>query len=173
MKWFAGHSLKAVAPMMLSDPHCFECYGYDIIIDSNLKPWLIEVNASPSLSTTTNTDHFLKLNLIDAILNVVLPPDGVPKLVNLFHRLVHLSVTAINHFGRQLPVKDNLRSIKISKQPILRPIQCKNTHLDWFSITLFIIWKCPPLEKENQHKYFWKKYFKKWINKKTAESKLG
>ena len=64
---------------MLSDPHCFECYGYDIIIDSNLKPWLIEVNASPSLSTTTNSDHFLKLNLIDAILNVVLPPDGVPK----------------------------------------------------------------------------------------------
>lgn len=67
---------------MLSDPHCFECYGYDIIIDSNLKPWLIEVNASPSLSTTTNTDHFLKLNLIDAILNVVLPPDGVPKSIN-------------------------------------------------------------------------------------------
>lgn len=80
--WIAGHSLKAVAPMMLSDPHCFECYGYDIIIDSNLKPWLIEVNASPSLSTTTNTDHFLKLNLIDAILNVVLPPDGVPKSIN-------------------------------------------------------------------------------------------
>ena len=67
--------------MMLNDPHCFECYGYDIIIDANLKPWLIEVNASPSLTTTTGSDHFLKLSLIDAILNVVLPPDGVPKQV--------------------------------------------------------------------------------------------
>ena len=42
--WLLVHSLKAVAPVMVSDRHCFECYGYDIIIDQNLKPWLIEVS---------------------------------------------------------------------------------------------------------------------------------
>lgn len=44
ISWCIVHSLKAVAPVMANDRHCFECYGYDIIIDNKLKPWLIEVH---------------------------------------------------------------------------------------------------------------------------------
>ncbi|KAJ8944871.1 hypothetical protein NQ314_009361 [Rhamnusium bicolor] len=43
ISWIIIHSLKAIAPVIATDRHCFECYGYDIIIDNNLKPWLIEV----------------------------------------------------------------------------------------------------------------------------------
>jgi tubulin polyglutamylase TTLL1 len=65
------NSLRSVQPLLISDKHCFECYGYDIIIDSELRPWLIEVNASPSLSATTSCDKIMKYTVIDDVLNIV------------------------------------------------------------------------------------------------------
>ncbi|XP_022208452.2 probable tubulin polyglutamylase TTLL1 isoform X2 [Drosophila obscura] len=73
------HSLDAVAPVMSNDRHCFEVYGYDIIIDNNLKPWLIEINTSPSMHATTPNDRMLKSRLIDNVLDVVVPPSGMPE----------------------------------------------------------------------------------------------
>ena len=54
--------------------HCFECYGYDVLVDDMLKPYLIEVNASPSLSSTTVADRQLKTQVIGDILDVVACP---------------------------------------------------------------------------------------------------
>ncbi len=59
--------------MIINDRHCFELYGYDILIDENLKCWLIEVNASPSLIGTTKNDFAFKKHLINDLLNIVVP----------------------------------------------------------------------------------------------------
>ncbi|KAJ3069699.1 putative tubulin polyglutamylase ttll1 [Podochytrium sp. JEL0797] len=69
------NSLRAVQSIMTNDKHCFECYGYDIIVDADLRPWLIEVNASPSLSATTTSDRLMKHSLINDILGIVIPDD--------------------------------------------------------------------------------------------------
>ncbi|XP_048579251.1 polyglutamylase complex subunit TTLL1 isoform X2 [Nematostella vectensis] len=66
--------------VIANDRHCFECYGYDIIIDDNLKPWLIEVNASPSLTSTTSADRIMKYNLIHDTLNIAVPNGEIPDV---------------------------------------------------------------------------------------------
>eukprot|EP00112_Aurelia_sp_Birch-Aquarium-sp1_P004304 Seg1486.1 transcript_id=Seg1486.1/GoldUCD/mRNA.D3Y31 product="putative tubulin polyglutamylase TTLL1" protein_id=Seg1486.1/GoldUCD/D3Y31 len=80
MDWLIVNSLKAVQNVMTSDRHCFENYGYDIIIDDNLKPWLIEVNASPSLSSTTAADRIMKFSLTNDIINIVMPNGELPDV---------------------------------------------------------------------------------------------
>jgi tubulin polyglutamylase TTLL1 len=83
------HSLKAVQNVIMNDKHCFECYGYDVLIDADLKPWLVEVNASPSLSCTTEADRIMKASLLRDIYNIVAPgvpshaPDGCKSLASL------------------------------------------------------------------------------------------
>ncbi|XP_035315429.1 probable tubulin polyglutamylase TTLL1 isoform X1 [Cricetulus griseus] len=73
-----AQTLKGFKPVMNNDKHCFECYGYDIIIDDKLKPWLIEVNASPSLTSSTANDRILKYNLINDTLNIAVPNGEIP-----------------------------------------------------------------------------------------------
>uniref|UniRef100_A0A7S0WWM7 Tubulin--tyrosine ligase-like protein 9 n=1 Tax=Chlamydomonas leiostraca TaxID=1034604 RepID=A0A7S0WWM7_9CHLO len=64
-------ALLAVQPAMINDKHCFELYGYDILIDQSLKPWLLEVNASPSLSASDTSDWTLKFALLEDVLDIV------------------------------------------------------------------------------------------------------
>jgi tubulin polyglutamylase TTLL6/13 len=48
---------------------CFEILGMDILLDANLKPYLLEVNHTPSFTTDTPLDKVIKKNLIrDALL---------------------------------------------------------------------------------------------------------
>ena len=43
---------------------CFEILGFDIMVDDNLEPYLIEVNHAPSFSTDTPLDKQVKHDLL-------------------------------------------------------------------------------------------------------------
>jgi hypothetical protein len=42
--------------------NCFELLGFDILIDNTLKPWLLEVNLSPSMNIDSPLDLKIKVN---------------------------------------------------------------------------------------------------------------
>ena len=51
--------------------NCFELYGFDVLIDENFNPWLLECNVCPSLSSSSPLDKKIKTSLICDILNLV------------------------------------------------------------------------------------------------------
>jgi hypothetical protein len=55
-------------------PHranCYELYGFDILLDKRLKPWLLEVNTGPDLATASPLDKKIKYNLVTDLFNLV------------------------------------------------------------------------------------------------------
>ena len=50
-----------------------------MLIDEALKPWLIEVNASPSLTASTESDRTLKMGLLQDAFQIVVPPDWLDE----------------------------------------------------------------------------------------------
>jgi tubulin polyglutamylase TTLL5 len=62
---------EASKKLALHRNNCFDLFGFDVILDSNLKPWLLEVNLSPSLATDSPLDLHIKGNLIADTFNLL------------------------------------------------------------------------------------------------------
>ncbi|CAL8111533.1 unnamed protein product [Orchesella dallaii] len=71
-------TLLSAEELITSNTHCmpnrysgYELFGFDIIIDQELKPWLLEVNISPSLHSSSPLDLAVKGPLIKEVFNIV------------------------------------------------------------------------------------------------------
>lgn len=51
--------------------NCYELFGFDILIDSTLKPWLIEINGPPALSIDSDIDIKVKYPLVRDMVNAL------------------------------------------------------------------------------------------------------
>ena len=64
-------TILAQAPSVPKVSHCFELFGFDILLDDNLKPWLLEVNFCPALNLDTAVDHTVKKPMLNDLIELL------------------------------------------------------------------------------------------------------
>ena len=68
-------------------PSGFELLGFDVLIDAQLRPWLLEVNASPSLEGGSALDAELKSGLLRDVVHILRPlPFNRTRLAAILRR---------------------------------------------------------------------------------------
>eukprot|EP01064_Diplonema_japonicum_P032643 TRINITY_DN6189_c0_g1_i1.p1 TRINITY_DN6189_c0_g1~~TRINITY_DN6189_c0_g1_i1.p1 ORF type:complete len:903 (+),score=78.50 TRINITY_DN6189_c0_g1_i1:1784-4492(+) len=65
---------------------CFELLGFDVLLDDKCEPWVLEVNASPSLEIDTPLDERVKTRLMKDCFHLI-----NPQPYNKFHLMEVLS----------------------------------------------------------------------------------
>ncbi|CAE7252093.1 Ttll5 [Symbiodinium microadriaticum] len=80
----------------------FELFGYDLLMDSKMKVWLIEVNSSPSMGQEHLLDEHVKQPLISDTIDLVEPLEfDRRRLAEVLHRRVERKAATGATGGRQ------------------------------------------------------------------------
>jgi len=73
---------------------CFELLGFDILIDENLKPYLLEVNHNPSLFIESQVDKKIKESLVRDIFGIIgVQPEWKKKAMSLEKKIIKERIT--------------------------------------------------------------------------------
>lgn len=66
-RFFTG----AISKIVKQRSHAFEVFGYDILLDQQYKPWLLEINHTPSLAPGTNLENNVKHTMLRDLFTLV------------------------------------------------------------------------------------------------------
>lgn len=63
-------------------PRCFQILGFDILLDPQLNPWILEVNYRPSLEFDTEEEKKLKVKMLASAMKISAPFTSLQNAVN-------------------------------------------------------------------------------------------
>lgn len=66
-----NHLMRSCQPDDIENQLCFHILGFDIMINSKLRPYLLEVNQMPSFQTDSTLDYRIKRGLISDCLKTL------------------------------------------------------------------------------------------------------
>ncbi|KAL4145972.1 hypothetical protein PRNP1_011845 [Phytophthora ramorum] len=131
---------------------CYELFGFDLMLDAKLRPWLIEVNVSPSLMGGSPLDRRVKGLLLSDTFHLVglqvpltnVPRERMPAEVNAALESSTIppepsaSIPSAASSGRQFRRSKTMRANPVNRQlheVVLDPTieRFEATHLDLFT----------------------------------------
>ena len=102
----------------------YQLFGYDILLDKNFRPWLLEVNYGPDMANIDDFDLILKSKVITDLYNIVglvpfrkgeynnIPYDEVYDYKNKIDEVIDDSICELDRprggFNLLFPLKDNI-----------------------------------------------------------------
>ncbi|TGZ63110.1 hypothetical protein CRM22_007090 [Opisthorchis felineus] len=93
-----------------------EVFGFDIFLDEDLKPWLLEVNVSPSMHSDSPLDAKIKGNMVKDMLNIA---------------------------GLRIPEPSDTNSHTVMPTCIVKPTTTKQSEVNC-TIEMNPVWHCDP-----------------------------
>ncbi|XP_068246086.1 tubulin polyglutamylase TTLL5-like isoform X2 [Palaemon carinicauda] len=123
----ASYQMNTATNMFV--PHhrnCFELYGFDILVDNQLKPWVLEVNLSPSLNIDQPLDLKIKSAMLADLFSLVGTQVANPYTAkassrpSFFRKLPYLRYSTDNYersqYGRGAPIVPSAEELRIVRQ---------------------------------------------------------
>ncbi|KAG5446229.1 Tubulin polyglutamylase ttll4 [Clonorchis sinensis] len=93
-----------------------EVFGFDIFLDEDLKPWLLEVNVSPSMHSDSPLDAKIKGNMVKDMLNIA---------------------------GLRIPEPSDTNSHTVMPTCIVKPTTTKQSEVNC-TVEMNPVWQCDP-----------------------------
>ena len=84
----------------------YELFGFDILIDQKLKPWLVEVNVCPSMNVATPIDRKIKTRMMTDLQNLIGYVPFNKKYFEIKHEQQKLKKKHIRKFGKRDNIVD-------------------------------------------------------------------
>lgn len=101
-----------------NDYSSYELFGFDIILDEDFKPWILEVNITPSLKSESLLDSSVKFRVIQDMFNLVgynLPPLNDETRVGLGQLQGHKLFFDRRLYTSNITKIDKLKHVKFQK----------------------------------------------------------
>jgi tubulin polyglutamylase TTLL6/13 len=131
---FLRHNYRASFRSSDGRSRCFEILGFDILVDNDLKPWVLEVNHSPSFHCDSEFDLELKEKVITQALRIVDIPHDYYEVMQQLQKdkAFDGAASAVPRPDRGYSFEREQRLARATEWKLLYPVESKSPLCETF-----------------------------------------